>query len=82
MPQNITAVSHLMIGELVSLFIASHDVKLSSILLYRRTLKRYFAWIYNKNYLLHEIVRPQLSEYKDELLLSRMSSLTVGSYIR
>ena len=33
------------------------------------------------NYLLNEIARPQLLEYKDYLLSSGMSSLTVGSYI-
>jgi integrase/recombinase XerC/integrase/recombinase XerD len=69
------------IDELVDLFIKDQDVKQSSKLLYRRTLKQYFNWVDRKGYLLSGIARPQLLEYKDELLLSGMSSLTVGSYI-
>ena len=79
--QDVTTVSSQRIEELVDSFINSQDVKLSSKLLYRRTLKQYFNWVNKKSYLLSEIARPQLLEYKDELLLSGMSSLTVGSYI-
>lgn len=79
--QDIATVSPQRIEELVDRFIASQDVKESSKLLYRRTLKQYFNWVDKKSYLLSEIARPQLLEYKDELLLSGMSSLTVGSYI-
>lgn len=69
------------IEELLSSFIAAQDVKQSSKELYRRTLKRYFNWVDTKGYLLSEIARPQLLQYKEELLASGMSSLTVGSYI-
>lgn len=79
--QDVVAVNPQRIEELVDSFINSQDVKLSSKLLYRRTLKQYFNWVTKKGYLLSEIARPQLLEYKDELLLSGMSSLTVGSYI-
>lgn len=79
--QDVAIVSPQRIEELVDSFIASQDVKESSKLLYRRTLKQYFNWVDKKSYLLSEIARPQLLEYKDELLLSGMSSLTVGSYI-
>ena len=79
--QDVATVSPQRIEELVDSFIASQDVKESSKLLYRRTLKQYFSWVDKKSYLLSEIARPQLLEYKDELLLSGMSSLTVGSYI-
>ena len=79
--QEITTVSPYRIEELVDAFINSQDVKQSSKLLYRRTLKQYFNWIDTTNYLLNEIARPQLLEYKDYLLNSNMSSLTVGSYI-
>jgi integrase/recombinase XerC/integrase/recombinase XerD len=78
---SLTTVSPLRIEELVDTFINSQDVKLSSKLLYRRTLKQYFSWVDSKSYLLSEIARPQLLEYKTELLGSGMSSLTVGSYI-
>lgn len=79
--QDVAIVSPQRIEELVDSFIASQDVKESSKLLYRRTLKQYFNWVDKKDYLLSEIARPQLLEYKEELLLSGMSSLTVGSYI-
>jgi integrase/recombinase XerC/integrase/recombinase XerD len=79
--QNLATATPKRIDELVDSFIASQDVKLSSKLLYRRTLKQYFNWVTRKGYLLSEIARPEILEYKDELLLSGMSSLTVGSYI-
>jgi len=79
--QDIATVTPQRIEDLVDSFINSQDVKLSSKLLYRRTLKQYFNWVNKKSYLLSEIARPQLLEYKDELLGSGMSSLTVGSYI-
>ena len=79
--QDVATVNPQRIEELVDRFIASQDVKESSKLLYRRTLKQYFNWVDSKGYLLSEIARPQLLEYKEELLNSNMSSLTVGSYI-
>jgi integrase/recombinase XerD len=79
--QDVATVSPQRIEELVDRFIEAQDVKPSSKLLYRRTLKQYFNWVDKKGYLLSEISRPQLLEYKDKLLLSGMSSLTVGSYI-
>lgn len=79
--QEIELIQPLKIESLVDSFIQAQDVRLSSKELYRRTLKQYFNWIDTKNYLLSEIARPQLLEYKDELLTSGLSSLTVGSYI-
>jgi integrase/recombinase XerD len=79
--QEITTETPQRIEELVDRFIEAQDVKLNSKLLYRRTLKQYFNWVTKKSYLLSEIARPQLLEYKEELLSSGMSSLTVGSYI-
>ena len=79
--QDITLIPTLNIESLVDAFINSQDIKLNSKNLYRRTLKQYFNWIYKNNYLLNEIARPQLLEYKEYLLSSSMSSLTVGSYI-
>ena len=67
--------------ELLTRFIASQDIAQSSKLLYRRTLKQYFKWIDNKNFLLSDISRPHLLSYKEELLASGMSSLSVGSYL-
>lgn len=79
--QDVTIVNTKRIDELVDNFIEAQDVKQSSKLLYRRTLKQYFNWVESKSYLLSEIARPQLLEYKEELLNSNLSSLTVGSYI-
>lgn len=69
------------IEALVDSFIQSLDVKQSSKLLYRRTLKQYFSWVINKNYDLSQIARPELIEYKEELLSTGKSSLSVASYI-
>ena len=79
--QEVTLIPTLNIETLVDAFINSQDVKLSSKNLYRRTLKQYFNWVNTTNYLLNEIARLQLLEYKDYLLSSGLSSLTVGSYI-
>jgi integrase/recombinase XerC/integrase/recombinase XerD len=79
--KNVATVSPQRIDELVDKFINSQDVKQTSKDLYRRTLKQYFSWVTKKNYLLSEIARPQIIEYKEDLLSSGMSSLTVGSYI-
>lgn len=79
--QDVTTVSPQTIEELVNSFINAQDVKQSSKLLYRRTLKQYFNWVGKKGYLLNDIARPQVLEYKEDLLSSGMSSLTVSSYI-
>ena len=79
--QDVTTVTPQRIEELVDSFINSQDVKQSSKLLYRRTLKQFFNWVAKKGYSLSVIARPELLEYKEELLASGMSSLTVGSYI-
>src|ERR1039458_6922354 len=79
--KDVTTVNPMRIAELVDSFILSQDVKQSSKLLYRRTLKQYFNWVTKKAYQLSEIARPQIIEYREELLSSGMSSLTVGSYI-
>jgi integrase/recombinase XerD len=71
----------LRIDFLVEAFISSQDIKVSSKALYRRTLKQFFIWVERKGFNLSQIARPQLLQYKDELLGSGMSSLTVSSYI-
>ena len=79
--QEITRAAPQRLEELVDSFINAQDVKASSKGLYRRTLKQYFNWVKSKGYLLSEIARTQLLEYKEDLLGSGMSGLTVGSYI-
>jgi integrase/recombinase XerD len=69
------------IDEILKSFILSQDVRVTSKNLYERTLQLYFHWVNSKGYLLQDIARPQILEYKEELLASGLSSLTVGSYI-
>jgi integrase/recombinase XerC/integrase/recombinase XerD len=69
------------IKELVDLFIASQDKRDSTKRLLRRTLRQYFNWIAKRGYQLSEITIAHLIEYKEELLGSGKSSLTVASYI-
>jgi integrase/recombinase XerD len=76
---NLRAVSQT--DEVIGAFTSSRDIKQTSRNLYGRTLRQYFNWIERKGYELSEVARPQLLEYKEELLGSGMSSLTVGSYI-
>lgn len=69
------------IEELTESFIASQDVRESSRALYRRTLKQYFNWISRGGYNLSQITRVEILRYKEELMGSGMSPLSVGSYI-
>jgi integrase/recombinase XerD len=66
---------------LINSFIDSLDVKKNSKDLYRRTLGIYLDWVEGKGYNLRDVARPQVLQYKDELLQAGKSSLTVGSYI-
>ena len=79
--QNVAVIKAHSVKDLVDSFILSQDVKQSSKELYRRTLKQFFNWIDKNNYLLPDLARPQILEYKEYLMSSGMSSLTVGSYI-
>ncbi|SOU86450.1 conserved hypothetical protein [Tenacibaculum dicentrarchi] len=79
--QDIRKITSEKVCKLVDGFIENQDIKQSSKKLYRRTLKQYFKWVTAKNYLLSEIARPQIIEYKENLLSAGMSNLTVGSYI-
>lgn len=80
-PQELSRINPLEIEALVDLFLASQDVKQSSKGTYKRTLKQYFSWVSQKGYSLSQIARIELLEYKESLLASGMSSLSVGSYI-
>lgn len=69
------------IDEVLSLFIASQDVKESSKKLYRRTLNLFFEWVNRNAYDLSQLNRIHILSYKDSLLSEGLSSLTVGAYI-
>jgi integrase/recombinase XerC/integrase/recombinase XerD len=62
-------------------FINAQDVKQSSKNLYRRTLRQFFNWVNKKGLKFSDLARPQILEYKEDLLSQGKSSLTVGSYI-
>lgn len=69
------------LDELTNNFLASQDVKPSSRYLYKRTLRQYFNWIQKTALELTNITRKEILEYKQTLLDSGLSSLTVGSYL-
>lgn len=69
------------LSQLTDNFINSQDVKPSSKELYRRTIKQYFNWIAETNIRLQDITRVEVLQYKQALLDSGLSPLTVGSYI-
>lgn len=62
-------------------FLGSQDVKESSRQLYRRTLRPFFRFLTEKRLRLVQVTRNEILAYKDELLGSGMSPLTVGSYL-
>lgn len=67
----------------VASFITSQDVKESSRNLYARTLSQYFGWLEETGRLARFVTlsRQDVLEYKDSLLASGLSALTVSSYI-
>jgi len=67
--------------DILESFINAQDVKNTSKNLYRRTLRQFFSWVNEKGLKFSELARPQILEYKEDLLSQGKSSLTVGSYI-
>ena len=67
--------------EVVGRFIASQDVKDSSRSLYTRTLSQFFLWIEKEGKSLNSLSRENILEYKDSLLSSGLSALTISSYL-
>lgn len=69
--------------KLVAYFVAVQDVKESSRGLYARTLSQYFSWLESTGRLRNFafLTRQDILEYKDSLLSSGLSALTVSSYL-
>ena len=67
--------------EVVGMFITSQDVGESSRGLYTRTLSQFFLWIEKTKKDLKHLTREDILEYKDSLLESGLSSLTISSYL-
>ena len=65
----------------VGMFISSQDVKDSSRSLYTRTLSQFFLWIESEEKDLQTLTREDILEYKDHLLSSGLSALTISSYL-
>ena len=67
----------------VASFISVQDVKESSRSLYTRTLTQYFNWLQQTGRLERflTLTRQDVLEYKDSLLASGLSALTVSSYV-
>ena len=67
----------------VASFISTQDVKESSRSLYSRTLSQYFGWLEETGRLPRfvTLTRQDVLEYKDSLLASGLSALTVSSYV-
>lgn len=67
----------------VASFISTQDVKESSRSLYSRTLAQYFGWLESSGRMARfiSLTRQDVLEYKDSLLASGLSALTVSSYI-
>lgn len=80
-PQGIAILTPTRVEELLNKFIYSLDVKESSRDLYKRTLRLYFSWVGKSGLSLSSVAREEILAYKDFLLSSNKSSLSVGSYI-
>jgi integrase/recombinase XerC/integrase/recombinase XerD len=66
---------------ILAIFISGQDVKDSSRTLYTRTLTQYFLWIEKTGRSLDHLTREDILEYKDDLLSSGLSALTISSYL-
>ena len=67
--------------SLVANFVSSLDVKESSRGLYTRTITQYFNWLQESGRDINTLTRTDILEYKDSLLTTGRSALTIGSYI-
>ena len=65
----------------VANFITTMDVKESSRALYTRTITQFFNWVEETGKVIKDLTRQDILEYKDHLLSSGLSALTIGSYI-
>lgn len=67
--------------KLIELFLTSQDVRRSSIDRYRMTIRQYFNWLHRAGLQLKDVSRVEILRYKQELLDSNLSPLTVSSYL-
>jgi integrase/recombinase XerC/integrase/recombinase XerD len=69
------------ISDAIRVFSLSQDVKASSRGLYVRTLETFFAWVQETGRTVATLTVVDLIAYKEQLLASGKSSLTVASYV-
>ncbi len=67
--------------ELLQRFAASQDVAPSSRATYLRTIRQFFRWVEEQSLPLATLTRTEVLRYKEALLSSGMSSLSVGAYL-
>lgn len=71
------------VDELISRFLASHDVRASSRATYERMLRAFSQWLEGSSLSLIELRREHIIRYRDEHLAGELglSSYSVGSYL-
>jgi len=69
------------LGPLLLRFAASQDVAPSSRATYLRTIRQFFRWVEEQGLPLATLTRAEVLRYKEALLSSGMSSLSVGAYL-
>ena len=67
--------------DIIEEFLKSQDIKPNSRDLYRRTLRQFIKWLTDNNFSIMQIKREEILQYKEWLLNSERSHLTVGSYL-
>jgi len=69
------------VNNLITAFILSCDVAITSKRQYENCTRQFFRWIEKKQYELNQLSRIEILEYKTDLLNSGNSSLTIGAYL-
>ena len=81
-PSNIQRLSYSVDWRVyTAMFISGQDVKESSRSLYTRTITQFFLWVEDTKRDLNTMKREDILEYKDSLLSSGLSALTISSYL-
>ena len=69
------------VAELITRFLASHDVRASSRATYERTLRAFSSWLEQSGRRLVDMRREDILAYRDSLKSQGLSSYSVGSYL-
>ena len=76
-----TGAPAVLISSVVSSFIENETVRPSSRRTYERSLRQFFQWVTDTDRELSELARPDIVSYRDDLLTSGKSPLTVSNYL-